>query len=263
MLRRKEAAAAEATDVSVTLAQDTETGGSSTLKRTAPLASLSSFKMSSVEQPLEGGRSLGSDSVFCENYVDTDEEVAQFSSDSCGEENCELDMLDQFNRGGGANRVARLEENNVFIEPVGRDMCSVEGIPVDAIEMTAPSEDRGADRAMEQVASVEGVEEESDNLKRENGILLSVSGQLDGNKDETVERRVQGDTDKKEQGVTNRDDEVSIAISESHSPEEKEALVEPPSTTTTTEECQDSVASGSSTKTTSKTSGENEIRKKR
>lgn len=67
----------DATDASITLA--TETGSTTTtLKGTAPLASLSSFRISSMDQQSD----LGSDSVFCEQYVDTDEEVAQFSSDS-------------------------------------------------------------------------------------------------------------------------------------------------------------------------------------
>lgn len=71
------------TDISLTLAADTDPLTSTTLRGTAPLASLSSFKISSVDQPEQDLRSVdGSDSVFCEPYVDTDEEVAQFSSDS-------------------------------------------------------------------------------------------------------------------------------------------------------------------------------------
>lgn len=58
----------------------TTTYDSSTLKRArAPLASLTSFKISSVDYHDSDLKSLGSDSVF----RDTDEEIEQFSSDTC------------------------------------------------------------------------------------------------------------------------------------------------------------------------------------
>lgn len=50
--------------------------------RRAPLASLSSFKVSSIDYQDSDLRSLGSDSVFAESYADTDDEMAQFSTDS-------------------------------------------------------------------------------------------------------------------------------------------------------------------------------------
>lgn len=51
------------------------------LKR-APLASLSSFKMSSADYQDSDLRSLGSDSVFAESYADTEDDMQQFSTDS-------------------------------------------------------------------------------------------------------------------------------------------------------------------------------------
>lgn len=103
LLRRSQNNRDDATDVSITLAVDSEaTPTSVTLRGTAPLASLSSFKISSIDQPEHDLRSLGSDSVFCEQYVDTDEEVAQFSSDS---EEVVVGLP-----GGDA------EEKNVFVE---------------------------------------------------------------------------------------------------------------------------------------------------
>lgn len=50
--------------------------------RRAPLASLSSFKVSSLDYQDSDLRSLGSDSVFAESYADTDDEMEQFSTDS-------------------------------------------------------------------------------------------------------------------------------------------------------------------------------------
>lgn len=51
--------------------------------RRAPLASLSSFKMSSADFPDSDKRSRGSDSVFVEDSLaDTDEDMEQFSTDS-------------------------------------------------------------------------------------------------------------------------------------------------------------------------------------
>lgn len=52
--------------------------------RRAPLASLSSFKMSSAEFPDSEvyQKSYGSDSVFVESVADTDEDMEQFSTDS-------------------------------------------------------------------------------------------------------------------------------------------------------------------------------------
>ncbi|GAB0086219.1 L-lactate dehydrogenase [Sergentomyia squamirostris] len=58
--------------------EDTASGSS----RRAPLASLSSFKISSIDYQDSDLRSLGSDSVFVESYADTDEDMAQFSTDS-------------------------------------------------------------------------------------------------------------------------------------------------------------------------------------
>lgn len=50
--------------------------------RRAPLASLSSFKISSVDYQDSDLKSLGSDSVFVESYADTDDDMEQFSTDS-------------------------------------------------------------------------------------------------------------------------------------------------------------------------------------
>ncbi|KAJ6648493.1 hypothetical protein Bhyg_03723, partial [Pseudolycoriella hygida] len=55
---------------------------STQLIRRAPLASLSSFKVSSIDYQDSDLRSLGSDSVFAESYADTDDEMEQFSTDS-------------------------------------------------------------------------------------------------------------------------------------------------------------------------------------
>lgn len=63
-----------------------DTLNSSLAKRRAPLASLSSFKISSVDYQDSDLRSLGSDSVFVESYADTDDDMEQFSTDS-NEEN--------------------------------------------------------------------------------------------------------------------------------------------------------------------------------
>lgn len=59
-----------------------ETTCSSRNIRRAPLASLSSFKISSADYQDSDLKSLGSDSVFCESYADTDEDMEQFSTDS-------------------------------------------------------------------------------------------------------------------------------------------------------------------------------------
>lgn len=50
--------------------------------RRAPLASLSSLKISSIDFQDSDLRSLGSDSVFVESYADTDDDMEQFSTDS-------------------------------------------------------------------------------------------------------------------------------------------------------------------------------------
>lgn len=50
--------------------------------RRAPLASLSSFKISSMDYQDSDLKSLGSDSVFAESYADTDDEMDQFSLES-------------------------------------------------------------------------------------------------------------------------------------------------------------------------------------
>lgn len=50
--------------------------------RRAPLASLSSFKISSIDYQDSDLKSLGSDSVFAESYADTDDEMEQFSTDT-------------------------------------------------------------------------------------------------------------------------------------------------------------------------------------
>ncbi|XP_055612552.1 serine-rich adhesin for platelets-like, partial [Uranotaenia lowii] len=55
---------------------------SSVIVRRAPLASLSSFKMSSADCQDSDIRSCGSDSVFDESCADTDEDLQQFSTDS-------------------------------------------------------------------------------------------------------------------------------------------------------------------------------------
>lgn len=52
------------------------------LNRRAPLASLSSLKISSIDYQDSDLHSLGSDSVFAEHYADTDEDMEQFSTDS-------------------------------------------------------------------------------------------------------------------------------------------------------------------------------------
>lgn len=109
----------DATDVSITMAVDTDTATatSTTLKGTAPLASLSSFRISSIDPEL---RSLGSDSVFCEQYVDTDEEVAQFSSDSEGE-----------GETGDVEVEGHEEKKNVFVEnPIREDFGESKSIPL-------------------------------------------------------------------------------------------------------------------------------------
>lgn len=59
-----------------------ETTCSSRNTRRAPLASLSSFKISSADYQDSDLKSLGSDSVFAESYADTDEDMEQFSTDS-------------------------------------------------------------------------------------------------------------------------------------------------------------------------------------
>lgn len=59
-----------------------ETTCSSRNIRRAPLASLSSFKISSADYQDSDLKSLGSDSVFAESYADTDEDMEQFSTDS-------------------------------------------------------------------------------------------------------------------------------------------------------------------------------------
>ncbi|XP_037034132.1 uncharacterized protein LOC119072918 [Bradysia coprophila] len=59
-----------------------DTSRVNTLIRRAPLASLSSFKVSSLDYQDSDLRSLGSDSVFAESYADTDDELEQFSTDS-------------------------------------------------------------------------------------------------------------------------------------------------------------------------------------
>lgn len=59
-----------------------DTFNSSLLTRRAPLASLSSFKISSIDYQDSDLRSLGSDSVFVESYADTDDDMEQFSTDS-------------------------------------------------------------------------------------------------------------------------------------------------------------------------------------
>lgn len=139
----------------MTLAPDTETAGSSTFKRTAPLASLSSFRISiSMDQQ---DLDLGSDSVFCENYVDTDEEVAQFSSDSC----------DEGVVNGG--EVARHEEGNVFIENPIREGLDSESIPMNDVNQLLGS--NGAD---EIEITIEVDEEKGEEIEEQSGSSLGV-----------------------------------------------------------------------------------------
>ncbi|XP_055644885.1 uncharacterized protein LOC129780539 isoform X2 [Toxorhynchites rutilus septentrionalis] len=57
-------------------------GSSNVVVRRAPLASLSSFKLSSADYQDSDLRSCGSDSVFNESCADTDEDLQQFSTDS-------------------------------------------------------------------------------------------------------------------------------------------------------------------------------------
>lgn len=149
MLRRSSDRRDDATaDVSVTLAGETETGegDSSTLKKLAPLASLSSFRISSMEQQDQDLRSLGSDSVFCENYVDTDEEVAQFSSDSedvggglggereiVVEEEREEEEKEE-GREEEMRKVSHNERNDVFIENSIHEIGDSESIPMDNVD---------------------------------------------------------------------------------------------------------------------------------
>lgn len=140
-MRRKQE---DATDVSITLGVDSETIGptvdmstvssAATLKGTAPLASLSSFRISSIDPPTENDlRSLGSDSVFCEPYVDTDEEVAQFSSDS--EE-----------QGGEDDK----GEPNVFVEnPIGDDLDNL-NVEVDRVNTSGTDEVEEAENIREE-----------------------------------------------------------------------------------------------------------------
>ncbi|XP_053960227.1 mucin-5AC isoform X1 [Anastrepha ludens] len=52
------------------------------VERRAPLASLSSFKISSLEYQDSEARSVDEDSVFLDSVADTDEDIQQFSSDS-------------------------------------------------------------------------------------------------------------------------------------------------------------------------------------
>lgn len=147
MRRAKE----DATEASVTLAPDTETAGSSTFKRTAPLASLSSFRISiSMDQQ---DLDLGSDSVFCENYVDTDEEVAQFSSDSC----------DEGVVNGG--EVASNGNRNVFIENPIREGLDSESIPMNDVNQLLGS--NGADEIEITIEVDEEEEEEKGGEEKE------------------------------------------------------------------------------------------------
>lgn len=139
----------------MTLAPDTETAGSSTFKRTAPLASLSSFRISiSMDQQ---DLDLGSDSVFCENYVDTDEEVAQFSSDSC----------DEGVVNGG--EVASNGNRNVFIENPIR-----EGLDSESILMNDVNQLLGSNGADEIEITIEVDEEKGEEEKEMSGSSLGV-----------------------------------------------------------------------------------------
>lgn len=64
------------------LAQNRTSHSQPNIIRRAPLASLSSFKISSMDYQDSDLKSLGSDSVFAESYADTDDEMDQFSLDS-------------------------------------------------------------------------------------------------------------------------------------------------------------------------------------
>lgn len=102
--RRKEDAAASVIDVIPSISStvcgtsvnrtgatghddDDDDPNTSTLKR-APLASFSSLKISSIDYQDSDLRSLGSDSVFGDSFLDTDEEVDdnQFSSDEAADQ---------------------------------------------------------------------------------------------------------------------------------------------------------------------------------
>lgn len=154
----------DATDASLTLAADTETAGSSTFKRTAPLASLSSFRISiSMDQQ---DLDLGSDSVFSQNYVDTDEEVAQFSSDSCdgGEEDGVVNCI------GGGREDESNENRNVFIENPIRECSDSESIPMNDVNQLL-----GSNGAAETEITIE-MDEEAGGEK--SGSSLGVKGIL-------------------------------------------------------------------------------------
>ncbi|XP_058452702.1 serine-rich adhesin for platelets isoform X2 [Malaya genurostris] len=76
---------------------------SNVVVRRAPLASLSSFKMSSADCQDSELRSYGSDSVFDDSCADTDEDLQQFSTDSD-----ELSIPDEGECSAGSKAVAKI-----------------------------------------------------------------------------------------------------------------------------------------------------------
>lgn len=85
--------------------------------RRAPLASISSLKMSSIDYQDSDLRSPVSDSVFEETYADTDDDMDQFSTDTDVElQNAEflpLKEIKQRSRKTNSKTIARVERNEV------------------------------------------------------------------------------------------------------------------------------------------------------
>lgn len=82
-LRSHQRNMAAATMATTTFSTAASSSGQQPSLRRAPLASISSFKISSVDYQDSDLKSLGSDSVFAESfYADTDDEMEPFSTDS-------------------------------------------------------------------------------------------------------------------------------------------------------------------------------------
>lgn len=80
------------------------------LNRRAPLASLSSLKISSIDCQDSDVHSVGSDSVFAGHYADTDEDMEQFSTDS--DEHIEA-VRAMPSSSANPNRVLRAQKTNM------------------------------------------------------------------------------------------------------------------------------------------------------
>ncbi|XP_055838588.1 uncharacterized protein LOC129906719 [Episyrphus balteatus] len=115
-----------AADLSKNITANTAAAGAG--PKRAPLASLSSFKISSIEYQDSEMRSLDEDSVFLDSIADTDEDMEQFSTDS-DEISLEDDVIEDGSTKVPTSNTVASPISNISTSHNHDDLHSVKSVP--------------------------------------------------------------------------------------------------------------------------------------